>query len=390
MRIAVVGAGVIGLSLAREFAGQGCRVTVYEQDRPGAGTSGTSFAWVNSHAKEPDSYHGLNLAGVRAHHELHRSLPDGPRWFHPTGNLEWATEPGHARVLERSVARLRGRGYAAEWIPAEEARAMEPGARIPDGVRSAAFFPDEGYVLPAEYLARLLTDALASGAEIACPAPVRAVVPHADGADIALADGSTATADAVVTAAGRWTEPLLATAGCHVPMADPDAAGSATTGYLAYTEPAPVRLERVLTTSHLNLRPDGGGRLVLQGLDLDADADPARPPGADAPLAEELLRRLARVLRGGEHARIAEVRVGQRSLPADGLTACGFADGGRRVYAVATHSGITLAPALAPLVADEVLRGTRSELLADFRADRFTPGERPDVHLSQVRLPGRQ
>ncbi|MBX9387556.1 NAD(P)/FAD-dependent oxidoreductase [Streptomonospora nanhaiensis] len=393
MRIAIIGAGVVGLSIARELAGRGDDVTVYEAVRPGAGTSSTSFAWVNSHAKEPLSYHDLNLAGVRAHHALHAELADGPRWFHPTGNLEWASTPEHEAALKASVERLRDRGYAAEWIGADDARTLEPGARIPDSVTGAVLFPDEGYVLPGEYLARLLTDALARGVRLVCPAPVRALAADAEGARVTLADGTVETADAVISAVGRWTEELAATAGITIPMADPEGVGSATVGYLAYTEPAPVRLERVLTTSRLNARPEGGGRLVLQGLDLDAQADPAAPPlGPDSPVARELTARLAEVMTGGEHARVAEVRVGRRALPADGLTVCGFADADthRRLYVVATHSGITLAPALAEWVTEEVHTATEVPALADFRPTRFTTESRPTTTLTQVRLPGQQ
>lgn len=391
MHVAVIGAGAVGLAIARELARQGARVSVLDRQRPGAGTSTTSFAWINAHLKRPASYQALNQAGLRAHHELHRELADGPRWFVPTGNLEWATDPAHEKALAAAATAIEEYGGGVERISAERARTLEPGVRIPDSVESAVLFADEGYVLPGEFLGRLLSDAVAHGAEVHAPAEVRAIDVDDSGARLALADGSELRADTVVTAAGRWTEPLLARAGVHVPMADPDAAGSATVGYLAYTAPAPVRLGRVLTTPTLNVRPDGNGRLVLQGLDLDPDADPrATRPGPGSAVGTALLARLAEVVVGGEYAEIEEVRVGQRALPADGLTVCGFTDDRRALYTVATHSGITLAPALAPMVAEEVLRGGRAELLADFRPTRFVPGRRPDTRLVQARLPGEQ
>jgi glycine/D-amino acid oxidase-like deaminating enzyme len=72
-------------------------------------------------------------------------------------------------------------------------------------------------------------------------------------------------------------------------------------------------------------------------------------------------------------SRLEKIRVGQRPLPADGLTIAGFADPGSRFYAVATHSGITLAPLLGDLVSGELL-GSESPLLADFRPSRFAGG----------------
>ena len=69
-RVAVVGAGVIGMSVARELAVRGAEVTIVERDYVGAGASGTTFAWVNSNGKTPESYHELNVAGLRAHRLL--------------------------------------------------------------------------------------------------------------------------------------------------------------------------------------------------------------------------------------------------------------------------------------------------------------------------------
>ena len=56
MDVVVIGAGVIGVSVAVELARRGAKVTIVESEWPGAGTSSTSYAWVNSNSKEPVSY----------------------------------------------------------------------------------------------------------------------------------------------------------------------------------------------------------------------------------------------------------------------------------------------------------------------------------------------
>jgi glycine/D-amino acid oxidase-like deaminating enzyme len=73
------------------------------------------------------------------------------------------------------------------------------------------------------------------------------------------------------------------------------------------------------------------------------------------------------VLTDTEGARAERVRVAQRAVPAGGgLVVAGFVDPAERVYAVAAHRGLTLAPLLADLVAGE-LHGTESALLRPFR-----------------------
>ena len=48
-KMIVIGAGVMGTSVAYRLAQAGADVTVLEAGRVGGGTSGISFAWTNAH-----------------------------------------------------------------------------------------------------------------------------------------------------------------------------------------------------------------------------------------------------------------------------------------------------------------------------------------------------
>jgi glycine/D-amino acid oxidase-like deaminating enzyme len=371
VRVAVVGGGLIGAAVARELQLRGAQTIIYEARAPGRGTSSTSFAWVNSHDKEPRFYHELNVAGMAAHAELQASLGPEPKWLFSTGNLVWAVgAEGRAR-FDRTCERLDSWRYPLRRLTLAQARQLEPDVRLPKRTNEVAFFPNEGYVLPLVLLGRLLGDAIDAGAELRCPAHVDAVVLTSRGAQVLLADGTTDLVDVAVCCAGRWTANILARAGYALPMVDCETPGSAGVGYLGYTRPTEIRLGRVLTSPRLNVRPDGGGRLVLQALDLDESADPARPPATDGTIAQELRVRLGEVLRGGELAELAAVRVGQRPIPRDGLTVAGRVDGAGRLYAVVTHSGVTLAPLLGRLAADEIVEESEQEILRPFRPHRL-------------------
>ena len=69
-RCVVIGAGILGASVAARLASSGMRVTLLDRDQPGPGnsraTSRWSFAWLNSNDKAPRHYHDLNHAGIRA------------------------------------------------------------------------------------------------------------------------------------------------------------------------------------------------------------------------------------------------------------------------------------------------------------------------------------
>ena len=367
MRVAIIGCGLIGAAAARELQLRGARTVVYEARRPGAGTSGTTFAWVNSHDKQPRAYHDLNVAGIEAHVQLQAEPGARDRWFFQTGNVVWADDAAGVDRLSALADRLMSWSYPVEHLTPDEARELEPELKVDDRVDRMLFFPAEGYALPSILLDRLLSEAVERGAELRCPARIDEITPSASGVVLRLADGSTDTADVAVCCTGRWTTGVLAGAGFRMPLVDHETPGSPAIGFLAYTHPARIQLGRLLTTPRLNVRPDVGGRLTLQALDLDRDADPAAPVGVAGPVGQEFRRRLADVLRGGDEVELEEVRVGQRVIPADGLTVAGHVDDGGRLYVVATHSGVTLAPLLGRIAAAEIVDETLNDVLGPFR-----------------------
>ncbi|MCF6476289.1 FAD-binding oxidoreductase [Nonomuraea sp. MG754425] len=380
MRVVVIGAGVVGAAVAAGLTRRGARVTVLEAGVPGAGTTATSVAWVNANNKTPKAYFDLNHAAVWAHHQLPGD------WFFPTGNLECAVTGEHRELLDARVTRLLGLGYPVERVTARRALALEPDLVPPPTGTEYVFFPGEGYVQPLRLLGRLLGEARDGGAGLECGAEVVAIESSASGVRVTVADGRAFAGDVVVTCAGRWTQHVAATAGLTVPMLDPAVSGAVTNGFLVTTSPVPARLSRVLTTAALNLRPDGGGRLLLQSLPLDGLADPATPVPEE--VRAEIMALLPGVLRATDGAVVERAVVGQRAMPGDGLTVAGFADAERRVYTVATHSGVTLAPLLMAEVAGEVF-GAESELLAPFRPSRFTDGPAGPAP-APARRPGQQ
>ncbi|MFS8201456.1 FAD-dependent oxidoreductase [Streptomyces sp. CWNU-52B] len=152
--------------------------------------------------------------------------------------------------------------------------------------------------------------------------------------------------------------------------------GAPTVGLLGYAGHPELDLRCVIHGPGLDVRPAGGGRTVLQALDLNADVDAADPPPAGGAVASTLARRFSELLPDGSRApRIAphiELRVGLRSLPADGLPVVGYAAGHARVYCLVSHSGITLAAVLGRLAATEITGDRSQDLLAAFRPTRFT------------------
>lgn len=362
-RIAIIGAGLLGASLADRLAARGAEVTVVEGGRPGAGTSGTSFAWVNAQDKAPAEYFALNVAGVAANRELAQAL--GGDWHHPGGDIVIGRGSAAAKVRER-VERHTALDYDVHELDRTAVAALEPDLDLRgDEVFAAAHFPAEAWIDAPALIGRLLRRARSSGARILRGAEVVDLETR-DGrlVEIVTRSGDRLTADLFVFAAGTGTERLAGLAGVSLPMAP-------TPGLLVITAPVALTVAHVIHAEEVTLRPDGGGRLMLSSRQVDATLDPAiREIATNAEPCQDLLARARRLIPDLGDARLETARIGVRSVAVDGMPVAGFAPTVDNLYLLVSHSGATLAPLLGELVAGELL-GERQEGLEPYRPTRF-------------------
>lgn len=365
MKVIVIGAGVVGAAVAYRLAEAGAAVTVLEATRIGGGTSGISFAWTNAHRKPPKPYHDLNVAGMTAHAALADEFGGAP-WRHGGGSLEWVAESEREAQAD-NVARLRAWGYAAEWMTAREALDLEPDIdRAAIGDAPVAYFPDEGWLDPVPYAHAMLAAAQRRhDALVVCGARVVDLVMVGDRVTgVQLADGARHEADIVVNCAGRWTNEATRDAGLHLPLAP-------TVGFLVFTPPVATGIGRVVHSPIINLRPDGGGRLMLHWSPFDAATQLDAPLAPSLPQARDLVQRARRLLPSIGEVEAEAVRIAVRPIPADQVSAVGPMPRISGYYIVVTHSGVTLSPFLGAAVADEIVRGRQRPELASFRPVRF-------------------
>jgi glycine/D-amino acid oxidase-like deaminating enzyme len=362
MRVIVIGAGVVGASIAYRLAQGGAAVSVLERDRVGGGTSGSSFAWTNSNNKTPRAYHDLNVAGMRAHAALRDEFGTTP-WWHGGGSIEW--ESAADRAAHRAkIERLRAWGYRAEWIAPRDLAAVEPDLDLRAvGDASIAYFPDEGWLDPVSYAHAMLTAARRHGARLTCGLSVTEMVSRAGRiTGVRTDDGALHEADMVVNCAGRWADRL---------GPDPRLPLAPTIGLLVFTPPVASSLSHVIRNPICHMRPDGAGRLLLHRDETDALLAEPRDHGPDSPEARDLVARATRLLPGIGPVAAEATRVAIRPIPRDGLSAIGRMPGMAGCYVAVTHSGVTLSPFLGIAVADEILNDIERAELAPFRPARL-------------------
>jgi glycine/D-amino acid oxidase-like deaminating enzyme len=361
----VIGAGVMGASVAYRLAQAGASVIVLEATRIGGGTSGISFAWTNAHQKPPRPYHDLNVAGMKAHAALRDEFGATP-WWHSGGSLEWEPEEGRA-AQRQNIEQLQSWGYAAEWIDTKQLAELEPDVDLATvGDAPVAFFPEEGWLDPVPYAYAMLSAAQRRhGARVICGVRVADLAIQGDRVTgVRTADGTLHEADMVVNCAGRWSNEAVREAGLHLPLAP-------TVGFLVFTPPVASGLQRVVRTPVIDARPDGAGRLMLHWNPTDATLAIDSKLSRDMPEARDMVQRAQRLLPSIGAVEPEAVRIAIRPIPADHFSAVGPVPRVRGYYLSVTHSAVTMSPFIGTLVADELMRNRQRDELADFRPARF-------------------
>ena len=381
MRVAVIGAGVVGGAIAFHLARRGVEVTLIDAGEPGMGATSHSFAWINSFGKEPRHYGALNRRALDTWDRFARLLDAdvGLRWG---GQLTWAATDEDAEALARKVARLQSWGYVARMVDEAEMLRLEPGLR-PGTVRAAAYSDNDGHVQGTLAAQTCASRVQQLGGSLMFGSPVTGLamnalrvtevqlaggsVPGGSVADASVA-GTEVACDAVVLAAGVATTRLAEMAGVYVPQEE-------SPGVVVRTAPmAPV----LRTVAALYAPPTGKQGLPVHvrqspdGIVMMGEGSQESLARDDSPEhAAEILARAAGYLPELASATPVPVPVGYRPMPVDGLPVLGFTRTVPNLYVALMHSGITLAPLVGELAAMEILDGARVDILEHYRPERF-------------------
>ena len=367
MKAVVIGGGVLGASVAYRLARAGVRVTVLERAHVGAGASGATFAWTNSLRKPPRAYHDLNVASMALYLRLGEEYED-TSWFRVTGNAEWAKSEDARQEQKDRIQRLHSWGYRAEWIDLDDLMGLEPDlSRDAVGDAQIAYFPDDGLVDPVRFAAAMMGAATRRhGAKLRLGVHVTgAGIESGRIVAVSTRDGERYEADVFVNCAGRWVNDVVDNApDLTIPMAP-------TVGFLTFTPPAPTTITRPLHSPGVNIRPDGAGRLMMASAATDMQSSLEEPAGASSAPAMQLMSEAARLITALREMKPEATRTTLRSIPLDDVAVLGTFPHVENYYLCVTHSGVTLAPLLGKLVAEEVVDGEATMDLVPFRPTRF-------------------
>ena len=349
--VAVVGAGIIGASIARELALSGCRVSVFEAHEPASGASSRSMGWINASFVDREDYYKMRLAAIRAHRELDAEL-GGKLQIQWTGSLNWEAREGELGKLAEDLGRF---DHPVKLVTARDIKLLEPELGVLP--RQALLMEQEGTAEAGHVTRVLLRAAQDAGATVLSGAPVTSVE-HTGSGHIVIGAAGRIHVDDVVVAAGVKTGHLAEICGGKLPMKNEP-------GVLIETNPLPFELHHTIWSPDVHFKQLPDGRAVCGNLYTGAIGEQAVEDVADNML-ERLKQRLPNAAAG---LKIEKVRYGVRPMPVDSYPAIGRSGGD--IYVSVMHSGVTLGPLVGRLVAQEIVTGDTAPMLEPFRPARF-------------------
>ncbi len=210
----VVGAGVVGASVAFHLAERGVETLVVDQEGPAAGSTARSGALIRAHyptALEAD----LAWESLTGYFEPWAERIGGGCGFTRTGFAYLAGED-NLEALRHNVGLQRSVGVETELLGPAELKELDSALRT-DDVALAAYEPRGGYADPTATTLGLLEAARSLGARFE---KRRVTTLRVEGERIAgvETEGGPLEAPVVVLAAGAWSVPLAARVGLELPI----------------------------------------------------------------------------------------------------------------------------------------------------------------------------
>ncbi len=376
----VIGAGVMGASLAFHFAERGLKVAVLERKVTASGATGHSSGLVRMHydlAAESE----LTFASYKNYFNNWKERVGGDTstglsascGFMQTGFMQIAKRE-HEDKLRGNVANQQRIGINTSVISADDVKKLIPDF-ITDQFDFAAYEPDSGYADATLTTNSFLESAKHNGAKLIQNCEVTAI--HTAGGKV-IGVGTTQgdlASPIVVNAAGPWAKHVASLAGVDVPL-------ETWTHDVAFLHRPPSlgKIPAVIDdTINCYFRPEGSALILAAGEDESLrgeapDAEDQTPtPTFVEKLIDSLVRRIPKIEESGLHS----IHVGRDGITPD-QRAIYSASGLDGFYLACglSGTGFKTSPAAGASLVELILDGKPKTVdITPFRFERFATGQ---------------
>lgn len=366
----VIGAGVVGTSIAYHLAARGCTdVVVLERNRIAQGASGDGAGGFRQQFSTPINVQMTQL-----------SLPyflDAPARLgaaietHQQGYLFLLTAATQAAEFQANLAMQQALGVPVRWLDRAAVAALAPGLRT-DDLLGATYCPADGWARPPLVAAAFARRAEALGARVFEGSPVTGIDIQGDAVVGVRTLHSAITAPIVVDAAGPWAAEVAALAGIVLPAEPVCRQVFRTAPFAGVAANGPLTID---VASGLWFRPHAGGFWW-------GKSDDAEPPGLIKHLDPDWARHTADLaldrMPPFANARIVGGWSGFYTMTPDAHGLIGGFPHLRGFYCATGFSGhgFQHSPATGLLLAEIILDGRATTLdIRPLRPTRFAEGQ---------------
>ncbi len=409
-RVAIIGAGMVGLSTAWFLQQHGAHVTVYERRHVAAGSSWGNAGWLTPALVAPLPEPAVLRYGIRAvlnpsspvyvpprpdpgllrfligftRHSTARRWAVGTRAYSaitrraleafdemqaegvdaPTRPadpfLACYRTPAERELLVHELEGIKATGQDVKYtlLTGEQARAADPA--ISSAIGAAVRIEDQRYLDPPAFMSALAASVRSRYGQIEEGVQIQAARAHRDGVTVEDLQGRASSFDTIVLATGAWLGKLARPHGVRRTVQ----AGRGYSFSVACENlprgPIYFPAQRVACTP---LHTPKGPRLRIAGM------MEFRPP--DSPLSRRRIRAIVEAARplltGVDLDHREDEWVGSRPVTADGLPLIG-ATSTPHVYVAGGHGmwGMALGPITGKLLAEQIISGIRPAELIPF------------------------
>ncbi|MDQ3805396.1 MAG: FAD-binding oxidoreductase [Acidobacteriota bacterium] len=374
--VVIIGAGVVGASVAHHLAARGCRDVVVLDRGAGPGEGSTGRATGGFRAQFATAVN-VRLSLLSREKLLRFEAETGvDPGFRRCGYLFLARGEAELAALHAAQAVQREQGLReARRVGPEEARELNP-AVAAGGLAGGVFCPSDGFIRPLEILRGYAEAAARAGVRVEWGAEVVGFKRGRRGEVVSVLTKSEEIAAAhVVNAAGAWAARVARQAGVELPVRPLRRQVAVTGPFDLLPEEMPMTIF-VEDGFHLRVRD---GRVLLLWPDEPRAADPFDTTVEDGWLAEVVAKAHARVpcLRRAVIDR-ASCWAGLYEMSPDKHAVVGRAPAVENFYLANGSSGhgVMHAPALGQLLSEIILDGGAKALdVSALRPTRFAEGE---------------
>ncbi len=374
--VVVIGAGVVGCSVAYYLAREGVSVTLLEREAIGSGASAHATGSLSLLGAEFSPGASFEMARA-SYSEFQQVVPELEAasgmdlLYQRRPSLRLALDDEEADLI-KSLMVWQQPHVSMHWIGAQEVRAIEP--RLSPSIIGAVYEDESAQLDSYRLNLALARGAELKGADLLYREVIGLVTSGTTVTGVRTAAGDIHCA-AVVVAAGTWSRVFTPWLGFPVPVR-PMKGERLLLNYPG--EPLPVLISSP-KRGHMISRTDGftsvgstGGRDYDQK-ELFWSEEFDRQPTETARL--ELLRRALDVFPDLGRAELVQQLAGSRPLSPDSKPIIGPVPGWKGVLLATGHTtkGIHLGPITARIITDYVCRGATQAVsnMDEFLPDRF-------------------